>query len=59
MSKRGERRPFLVRYEWANGVKGSQSFPTIDQAHDFERKIVRNAELIDRAVTIQIVCRIA
>lgn len=39
MAKRGERRPWRVRFEWANGVKGVDTFRTEEDAERRAREI--------------------
>jgi hypothetical protein len=39
MAKRGETRPWRVRFEWANGVKGVDTFRTEEDAERRAREI--------------------
>lgn len=44
MAKRGERRPWRVRFEWANGVKGVDTFRTEEDAERRAREIRERGE---------------
>lgn len=44
MAKRGETRPWQVRYVWENGVKGCEVRRTEDDALRFADEVRRNAE---------------
>jgi len=54
MAKRGERRPWRVRFEWDNGVKGADSYSSESLAELKADEIRRAAESQDRQVTITI-----
>lgn len=39
MAKRGETRPWRMRFQWSNGIKGVATYETREQADDEARKI--------------------
>lgn len=58
MAKRGETRPWRVRFEWKNGVKGTSSHITREDAESRAAEIRRNAELRD-AIEDLILCEVS
>jgi len=55
MAKRGERRPWRVRYVWTTGVKGTDTFTTRDEADSRADKIRAAGERWDdRDVTVTV-----
>lgn len=54
MAKRGETRPWRVRYVWDTGIKGTATFGSEDEALWQKSKIEDAAELQDRTVTVTI-----
>lgn len=54
MAKRGETRPWRVRFRWDNGVNGTATYATRDGAEFEKAKIERYAELADASVTVSI-----
>lgn len=54
MAKRGETRPWRVRYEWENGVKGCETFSDEWRAEACADEIRRAAEHRDLSVSITI-----
>jgi hypothetical protein len=57
MAKRGERRPWKVRYEWSNGIKGTDSYTSRDQAEMKAEQIRRTAVARDMVVTVDVTHR--
>jgi hypothetical protein len=53
MAKRGETRPHRVRFEWANGVKGCETFTSRDRANDFMDQLARTATQSGLEVTFE------
>lgn len=54
MAKRGETRPWQVRYEWENGVKGTGSYVSEDRAQAQADMIRTTAERRDMRVTVTV-----
>jgi hypothetical protein len=58
MAKRGETRPWRVRYEWENGVKGCETYRTEGDALRFADEVRRNSERNDMTVQIDVTARL-
>lgn len=41
MAKRGEVRPWRVRYEWPNGIGGTDTYPTEERARECAERLAR------------------
>jgi hypothetical protein len=54
MAKKGEKRPHLIKFEWSNGVKGSQSFTSADGALLSKDQIERYAALREDGMTVKV-----
>ena len=54
MAKRGEKRPWQVRYEWSNGIKGTESFISESDAIRAAEKIADAAEWRDDDATVSV-----
>lgn len=52
MPKHGERLPYRVSYEWANGIKGAKALSSADEADMFSDQLERTAWARELAVTI-------
>lgn len=54
MAKRGETRPWRVRFEWANGIKGTITTDAVEYADDHAAKLCRNADNNGSSILIRI-----
>lgn len=55
MAKRGEKQPWKVRYEWANGIRGTIAFSTESNANLKAAEIQRASEWRGVAVSVTVV----
>lgn len=52
MAKRGEKRPWRVRFLWENGVKGTKTFASVSEVRLFVEKIRATAESRDMGLSL-------
>lgn len=57
MAKHGETRPYRVRYEWPNGVKGTETRGTLESARFIALEICRHGAMHGTDCTITITHR--
>lgn len=56
MAKRGETRPWKVEYKWPSGIKGKESFGSLELAELTAERLRRAADWRDEEVEIRVYC---
>ncbi len=58
MAKRGETRPWRMRFVWDNGVKDTVTYATVEQANYQAEKMQAYADLIGSTISISVERRV-